>query len=83
MSAACGRSLSSRCSTDRAHAGEGLLGVNVGRLSMGLGGFLVAYVSIKVLISNGFDNALMMVFASGVIASVALMAFQIRANHKR
>jgi predicted membrane-bound spermidine synthase len=57
--------------------------VNVERLAMGVGGFLVAYVSITVLISNGFDNALMMVFVSGVVASVAFMAFQIRANHKR
>ena len=59
------------------------MGVNVGRLAMGFGGFLVAYVSITVLITNGFDNALIMVFASGVVASVTLMAFQIRANHKR
>lgn len=56
--------------------------MNVERLAMGVGGFLVAYVSITVLISNGFDNALMMVFGSGLVASVALMAFQIRANHK-
>ena len=57
--------------------------MNVERLAMGVGGFLVAYVTITVLISNGFDNALMIVFASGVVASVALMAFQIRANQKR
>ena len=57
--------------------------MNVERLAMGVGGFLVAYVSITVLISNGFDNALMMVFGSGVVASVTLMALQIRANHKR
>ncbi|WP_187277254.1 hypothetical protein [Methylobacterium sp. WL103] len=57
--------------------------MNVGRLAMGFGGFLVAYVSITVLVWIGFDNALMMVFASGVVASVALMAFQIRANQKR
>ena len=57
--------------------------MNVERLAMGVGGFLVAYVSITVLISNGFDNALMMVFGSGVVASVALMAFQIRASQKR
>ncbi|WP_187277292.1 hypothetical protein [Methylobacterium sp. WL103] len=57
--------------------------MSVERLAMGVGGSLVAYVSITVLISNGFDNALMMVFASGFVASVTLMAFQIRANHKR
>ena len=50
---------------------------------MGFGGFLVAYVSITVLVWNGFDNALMMVFAFGVVASVALMAIQIKINHKR
>lgn len=57
--------------------------MNLERLALGVGGFLVAYVSITVLVWIGFDNALMMVFASGVVASVALMAFQIRANHKR
>ncbi|MFK5599936.1 hypothetical protein ACFZ8E_23510 [Methylobacterium sp. HMF5984] len=57
--------------------------MNVERLAMGIGGFLVAYVSITVLISNGFDNALMMVFVSGLVASVALLALQIRANLKR
>ena len=60
-----------------------LSGVNGQRLAMGIGGFLAAYVSITVLISNGFDNAFMLVFASGLVASVALMAFQMRANHKR
>ncbi|WP_187276207.1 hypothetical protein [Methylobacterium sp. WL116] len=57
--------------------------MNVARFAMGIGGFLVAYVSITVLISNGFDNALMMVFVSGLVASVALLALQIRANLKR
>jgi hypothetical protein len=49
--------------------------VNGQRLAIGIDGFLLAYVTSTVLIANGFDNALMIVFASGIVASVALMAF--------
>jgi hypothetical protein len=57
--------------------------VNAERLAMGVGGFIVAFGSISVLLANGFDNALIMVLVSALVASAALVAIQIKINLKR
>ncbi len=53
------------------------------RVVMGLGTFVVAFVSISVLKANGFDDAPVMVLAAGLIAAVALGYVQYRAARKR
>ena len=67
----------------RAPEGEGLSAMSLKRVAMGLGAFVLAFVSLIALKANGFDNAPVMVLAAGFIAAVALGYMQYRAVHKR